>query len=272
METYLLIETSAIAKPKDKCRCFYHPNDCGEDSFFICRGIDNDEHKIISFGVADGVGGWRQYNIDPGIFARRLMENASVITKDRYYNNKFVDPHYIINDAYNQIKDNREVFAGSCTYCAMTFDCRDDYVITKTTNLGDSGYIIIRNNSILYRSIPQRDNDAPYQLSLIPEQLLREISNFISTPITHAENREYILLENDLIIIGSDGLWDNIDDMNNIINIIIQFNNLDIPLNDIAELLMTYALSYYDKPDDITIIIGKVRNSINYKPIVMEYI
>ncbi|CAE8680291.1 unnamed protein product, partial [Polarella glacialis] len=49
--------------------CMPHPDKVakgGEDGYFACP-------KSRSFGVADGVGGWADNGVDPGLFARRVL-------------------------------------------------------------------------------------------------------------------------------------------------------------------------------------------------------
>lgn len=46
------------------------------------RLVDNSADVI---GVADGVGGWRQYGVDPGQFSSDLMRNCERLVKAGYY-------------------------------------------------------------------------------------------------------------------------------------------------------------------------------------------
>jgi protein phosphatase PTC7 len=42
----------------------------GEDAYFVCpRGL--------CMGVADGVGGWAEVGVDPGLYSRELMAHAA---------------------------------------------------------------------------------------------------------------------------------------------------------------------------------------------------
>lgn len=42
----------------------------GEDAFFI-------SDSGMAVGVADGVGGWAEVGVDPGLYSRELMEHAN---------------------------------------------------------------------------------------------------------------------------------------------------------------------------------------------------
>lgn len=47
----------------------------GEDAFFACdRGM--------CIGVADGVGGWAEIGVDPGLYSRELMAFAKQAAED----------------------------------------------------------------------------------------------------------------------------------------------------------------------------------------------
>lgn len=45
----------------------------GEDAFFIATGG-------VAVGVADGVGGWAEVGVDPGLYSRELMRRAEQAT------------------------------------------------------------------------------------------------------------------------------------------------------------------------------------------------
>lgn len=262
----IIVQTCGLGKPKERCSCYYSPEECGEDSFFIYR---QDYYKTSGIGVADGVGGWRLFNIDSGIFARQLMFNACDKIADLINQSDqslILDPNEIMIHAYNKMKDNNEVYVGSSTYCTMTFNyiisdtAEYGQLIAKTTNLGDSGYIIIRGNTIIFQSNLQRHHESgtPKQLSIIPEEFLKLSNDFIRTSITEAEHNEHILQENDIILMATDGFWDNINDMNDLIDVIVELVSQNLTLPNITEYLIDYIMNQYKKYDDITIIFGKV--------------
>uniref|UniRef100_A0A1A9ZHZ0 Protein phosphatase n=1 Tax=Glossina pallidipes TaxID=7398 RepID=A0A1A9ZHZ0_GLOPL len=57
--------------PKDFLTSKYKPGKYGEDSWFKTSTSNADV-----LGVADGVGGWRSYGIDPGEFSSFLMKTC----------------------------------------------------------------------------------------------------------------------------------------------------------------------------------------------------
>jgi len=95
---------------------------------------------------------------------------------------------------------------GSSTACLASIQSEDGLV--KTTNLGDSGYVKFR-----------RDSDALTKVLRLKEQQYR--FNFPyqcgtgCELLTAAFDTEYRLQEKDFIVMGTDGLFDNVfdDDM-----------------------------------------------------------
>ena len=85
----------------------------GDDAYFIARHVDEwsrcdfdvsggtwpgpedtrssvsgDSHKKGNadvIGVADGVGGWRAYGVDPGLFSNNLMRNCERLVKAGFF-------------------------------------------------------------------------------------------------------------------------------------------------------------------------------------------
>ena len=48
--------------------------------------------KGISFGVADGVGGWNDNGVDPSLFSQALMYHASRYSKESWAGEPEIDP------------------------------------------------------------------------------------------------------------------------------------------------------------------------------------
>jgi len=107
----------------------------GEDAHFICI-----EEEII--GVADGVGGWVKKGIDSGEYSRQLVRNAELsIHKQKDQKNK-IQPLEVLNEAYFNTKCQ-----GSSTTCILTLMCNNVHAV----NLGDSGFVGIRDGVIVYK-------------------------------------------------------------------------------------------------------------------------
>jgi protein phosphatase PTC7 len=241
----------------------------GEDAFAIKEGL---------ICVADGVGGWNNQGVDPSNFSRELCENVSKEYMKNYhkYHNK---PKQIFSEA---VKNTISI--GSATFCMGVLDIENK--LLHTINLGDSGYMIIRDNyaeadnaslnkilkptnsiQLLYKSQEQQHSfNFPYQVGTYGDSPEEAIAN------THE------IEENDIIIMASDGLWDNLFE-NQIISIIKPFLSTGhtLDLNIIAEMIGEHCLKYsvdrrYQSPfskrsqglylggkeDDITIIVSQI--------------
>ena len=83
----------------------------GDDAYFIARHVDewsNSDFDVSPepscssretleteqskgnadvIGVADGVGGWRAYGVDPGLFSNNLMRNCERLVKAGFFTN-----------------------------------------------------------------------------------------------------------------------------------------------------------------------------------------
>ncbi|KAH0734083.1 hypothetical protein KY285_009790 [Solanum tuberosum] len=119
----------------------------GEDAHFIC----SDEQAI---GVADGVGGWADLGIDAGKYARELMSNSVAAIQDEPKGS--VDPARVLDKAYTCTKAK-----GSSTACIIALTDQGLHAV----NLGDSGFIVVRDGSTVFRSpVQQHDFNFTFQL------------------------------------------------------------------------------------------------------------
>jgi len=240
------------------------PYGCGEDSFFIMKK----EGKSSSLGVADGVGGWNHFGVNPAFIARQMMLNAHAISRENARLGLSQDPQMIMAAAYEKIKNNNEVEAGSTTCCILTLDTSDaENPIIRSANLGDSGYIIIRQGTVIAYSDFQRLDLAPMQLAIIPEKFAS--IGAIQTDPAAADCQRHSVQHGDIIVLASDGLWDNIPnchEQNSDISILIsELDSRGATVANIAQVLVETALSYYMKPDDITVVVAKVMCDSNGK-------
>nr|CAD1837636.1 unnamed protein product [Ananas comosus var. bracteatus] len=107
----------------------------GEDAYFVaCKNW---------LGVADGVGQWSLEGVNAGLYARELMENC-----ERYvskYGVPGTKPVQILTQAAVEAKS-----PGSSTVLVAHFDGQ----VLHVANIGDSGFLVIRNSAIFKRSTP----------------------------------------------------------------------------------------------------------------------
>ena len=74
-------------------------------------------------------------------------------------------------------------------------------------NLGDSGFVIIRDHQVVFRSEFQNHGRAPYQLAKVPRQFQGE--GAIESQPEEADCGRLLLEVGDVIVLGTDGVWDN---------------------------------------------------------------
>ncbi|GBG59274.1 hypothetical protein CBR_g32289 [Chara braunii] len=187
------VESSGIGSDRGLLRLYSgavslpHPDKVekgGEDAHFI----SSDEHAV---GVADGVGGWAEVGIDAGEYARQLMCNS--VQALRQEPPGLADPVRVLARAHERTK-----VQGSSTACIILL--RDD--VLQAANLGDSGFILIRKGRTVFKSPPQQHSfNFPYQLG----------SGGSDSPES-AEMYGIAVAPGDVIIVGTDGLFDNVYD------------------------------------------------------------
>jgi serine/threonine protein phosphatase PrpC len=241
--------------------------------------------RLFSKGVADGVGGWHEYGIDPSKFSFNLMKTCKRLVEqqeaDFQVNAK--TPLNLLEQSYQTLLEdkNNSYLVGSSTACILLF--HHDTNLLHTCNLGDSGFVIVRANRIIHRSQEQQHYfNSPYQIAILPSSSSSSSSNSSSASTTQAnsnyqnlnnneqgvgeeeeEARRPIfrgnpddetttrrsrrtgeeslindspdsaisssleLREGDFIVIGTDGLWDNLNESHLLIEIAkIKVNNL----------------------------------------------
>eukprot|EP00298_Acanthocystis_sp_HF-20_P013276 c20278_g1_i2.p1 GENE.c20278_g1_i2~~c20278_g1_i2.p1 ORF type:complete len:452 (+),score=213.21 c20278_g1_i2:53-1408(+) len=168
-----------------------HFGSAGEDAYRISESL---------ITVADGVYQWKEKGIDAGEFARGLT--SSIMDEGKKYPES--SPKTLIEYGYKDVLSKN--VKGSCTIVVCKLDFEESTLYSAF--LGDSGFLIVRgiqknNPKIVFRSQQQEHLfGLPYQLghhenSDKPQDAL-EFSHSIK--------------EHDIIVIGTDGLFDNLSD------------------------------------------------------------
>lgn len=265
----------------------------GEDAFF--------SHPF-AIGVADGVGGWNLGGVDPSAYSRALVAGALTSAEADQR-----DPTTIMYSGYDEARG----IVGSATFCVVALDTpssaaaaaaaaasaagapdkSDDHGapgagagrasvaqvrgpttakaigVLRSANLGDSGFMLYRNGALVYRSKEQQhDFNFPFQLG--------EGSD--DTPAV-ATTRTLSVEPGDIVIVGSDGLFDNVheESITSLVSVHSNIDELAERLARVASLnannqsfmspFAVNALRYgYSgmiggKLDDITVVVGAVR-------------
>ena len=232
----------------------YGPNDycsdtsLSEDAYFVTKVRLPDETStkkkdMIYLGVADGVGSWRQYGVDPREFSHLLMkecrnilqEAASDARRNRGHDkfNRAIAPSEVLAQAYERVK--AEDVIGSSTACIALFDGIRHQL--HFSNLGDSGIIVLRHidsevagSLKRNRETPRSERKSDLRVAFVSQQQLKSFNHPYQLGWTGEELTEQDIDDGssfkkasdscsssihvrrgDIIIMATDGLFDNVD-------------------------------------------------------------
>ncbi|CAK8996313.1 unnamed protein product [Durusdinium trenchii] len=179
--------------------CLPHPEKVekgGEDGYFACPARR-------AFGVADGVGGWADNGVDPGLFARRLLQLCLEGIEEQS------DLHEALLEATQRIL--KEKLEGGSTALLGQLDGSTMGIL----NLGDSGAMLLRP---ALRTPPQSDSPL-----LFPRVVFRSCdqTHYFNCPYqlgsgnAPVEAPDFIRVRvriGDLVVAATDGVFDNLFD------------------------------------------------------------
>jgi len=150
----------------------------GEDAYFIAP-----QSNVI--GIADGVGGWEAHGIDSALYSRSLMQFASEAADSE------ANPLEILKFAHSRAAG----IAGSSTACIISLVGTQ----LEAANLGDSGFMLIRNGHLLFKTKEQQHYfNCPLQ-----------IGNSRDMP-DHSDKLRIAVEVGDILVVATDGLFDNV--------------------------------------------------------------
>lgn len=246
----------------------------GDDACFFARNKTSDV-----LGVADGVGGWRSYGVDPSQVPISLMSTCERLVKEGRFTPS--NPTELISASYEEILLNKQQFLGSCTACVVALH-REQKTL-YSANLGDSGFLLIREGEVVHRSEEQQHYfNTPFQLAVAPETMVGQV---LSDSPESAQTSSIGVEEGDIILVGTDGLFDNLSEemilhhvsklkdhkaesVQNVANVLVH-DAKQLSLNpDYLSPFATNAAAYgYDdvlggKPDDITVLLARVTQGV----------
>ncbi|KAF4072164.1 hypothetical protein AMELA_G00260050 [Ameiurus melas] len=178
-----------------KCMCY------GDDAWFIARHRSADV-----LGVADGVGGWRDYGVDPSLFSGTLMRTCERLVKEGHFVPS--NPVGILTTSYYELLQNKVPLLGSSTACIVMLDRQSHQL--HTANLGDSGFLVVRGGEVVHRSDEQQHYfNTPFQLSIAPQEAEGSV---LSDSPEAADSTSFDVQLGDIILTATDGLFDNMPD------------------------------------------------------------
>ncbi|KAI4875219.1 hypothetical protein NFI96_010685 [Prochilodus magdalenae] len=156
--------------------------------------------------VADGVGGWRDYGVDPSQFSATLMRTCERLVKEGRFTP--TSPVGILTSAYYELLQNKVPLLGSSTACIVVLDRRSHRI--HTCNLGDSGFLVVRGGEVVHRSDEQQHYfNTPFQLSIAPPGAEGVV---LSDSPDVADRSSFDVQLGDIILTATDGLFDNMPD------------------------------------------------------------
>lgn len=237
----------------------------GDDAWFIASKNSSDV-----LGVADGVGGWRDIGVDPSKFSSNLMRTCKRVVEQGLTTEKgdqidHKTPIEILSASYQALLENKNPsLIGSSTACIIVFNRESNYL--HTANLGDSGFVVVRENKIVHRSREQQHYfNSPFQMAILPNMSSGEpVSNLFNDSPELAEVSSFQLCEGDFIVIATDGLWDNLDESSMLKEISKLKSFLLEDLERTAQILAKKAVELAFDPDyDSPFALSARRNGIN---------
>ncbi|KAL8427794.1 hypothetical protein ACSSS7_007517 [Eimeria intestinalis] len=197
----------------------------GADAYFIAaRGGG----RAVAVGVADGVGEWDSFDLDPRLFAEELMQGCCEAAVSNDVKGETIDQRALglLRKGYEATRS-----FGSATALVVVHEGGDKIGIA---NIGDSAVIVLRRQlwyqmTCVFRSREQQHQfNCPFQLSRLPQPseydqlrasgkdaLLRLLQNAAVIPQDTPESASLCsisVMEGDLVILGTDGVFDNLFD------------------------------------------------------------
>lgn len=167
----------------------------GEDAYFYCQG----ENNMFAMGVADGVFMWREMGIDSGNFSRALMR-----VSEQSVQAGFSDVVKVMQTAAAHVREAG--VQGSSTVCLAMVDQGAGQLYAA--NLGDSGLLLLRPSADNEFAIKFRTNQLEHDFGT-PFQLGHHLT---TDGVEHCDVVSLALRRDDVIVMGTDGLLDNLND------------------------------------------------------------
>lgn len=154
----------------------------GEDASFV-----SDDGRAL--GVFDGVGAWSEMGVDPGIYSKSLAAECLAAYEEL---GTAAQPRDLLERAWL----NSQHLMGSSTALCLTLDGN----VLRGANLGDSGFLVVRQGQLLHRQKEQQHGfNFPFQLGTQ------------STDSPHDAHVVELELElGDVVVAATDGVLDNL--------------------------------------------------------------
>eukprot|EP00359_Climacostomum_virens_P004533 CAMPEP_0204900904 /NCGR_PEP_ID=MMETSP1397-20131031/2751_1 /ASSEMBLY_ACC=CAM_ASM_000891 /TAXON_ID=49980 /ORGANISM="Climacostomum Climacostomum virens, Strain Stock W-24" /LENGTH=273 /DNA_ID=CAMNT_0052069143 /DNA_START=683 /DNA_END=1504 /DNA_ORIENTATION=+ len=189
-----------------------------EDAFFL-----SEEMKVC--GVADGVGSWGSYGVDPSLFSNELVRNCQVIAQ-KCHSHKLPLTTEVLREVGHEAHNKTAAYGSSTLVLASIVNSKLHYL-----SVGDSRIAVFRKFGEVYKVLfmskdQQHAFNCPFQLSKLPssseyrrlrqlgyEKLVKYMEKnpgSISDTTSKGMSGTMPLQKSDIVLIGSDGLFDNL--------------------------------------------------------------
>jgi len=209
-------------------------SDLSEDAHFATNVNLLDENgnlqNMLYMGVADGVGSWREYGVDPREFSHKLLADCEEILRDaQSLSGHAIPTDELLAQSYERTKNSNTI--GSSTACVALFDSIHHQL--HFSNIGDSGIIVLRHldsevSSTLQRNkkTPRLERKSDLRVAFVSQQQLQSFNHPYQLGWTGEETKDkdssfkkasdsctssVHILRGDIIIMATDGLFDNVD-------------------------------------------------------------
>jgi protein phosphatase PTC7 len=200
-----------------------HPT--GQD--FTVEGTEDacfTDETSQTFGIADGVGAWKEYGVSASMFSQELMQRAhAIIMRDRWggsVEERKTELVEVLKEAHRRM----ESYGSSTALLGVIRDCH-----LTATSIGDSSLLVLRAvGNRLQKAYKTREKqhffNCPFQLANFPQStelsalppVFKKLAAFLksSKPVSDsaadAVTSDFKLIQGDILIVATDGLFDNL--------------------------------------------------------------
>eukprot|EP00049_Salpingoeca_infusionum_P010899 m.187778 g.187778 ORF g.187778 m.187778 type:complete len:571 (-) comp14780_c0_seq1:256-1968(-) len=213
-------------KMRHSCACFPRPDKvktgargkatktighAGEDAYGIFFN-----GPLRMFVIADGVNAWSARGIDAGIYAQQIVRECGDVFENMSLENPDLSLNTILEEAYSRVVEQGT--KGSCTVALCLVHTETG--LAQSLNLGDSGFIVLRPcQGELAADKPTKGTATHDHFHVVRDLDLLEHEFGRPYQLGHHANSDspsdglvnhFMLERGDVLLGGSDGLWDNL--------------------------------------------------------------
>lgn len=192
------LSASGVCKKKDGSKAKY--GKCGEDSYMISINEPFLLGKKSLLAVADGVGGWGDHGGDSSQVSNAFM---AAMKKFHEASDKWYGLPSLIKASFEYLITLRSSSKGTTTICSAAFDHENGEL--EISNIGDSQLVVIRDGKVIL------EVEAGVWGFNSPNQIGFGIYGEPQGDVDQLNIEKRIKLsKGDLVILGTDGLFDNV--------------------------------------------------------------